>query len=597
MKTLQKLIFMLTPNERKSASILLLMIFVMAFLDMLGVASIMPFMTVLTNPQIIENNYLLNDIFFISKKFGIDDKKQFVFFLGILVFIIMMLSIAFKALTLYAQIRFCTMREFSIGKRLVEGFLNHPYSWFLNRHSADLGKTILSEVSIIISHGLKPIMNLITYSSIAVMLIILLILVDPKLSLIVGFVLGSAYGIIYKLSRSFLKSIGTERMQANKELFTAITEAFGAIKEIKVRGLEKIFTERFSKPSKLSAKHALSAQLVSNLPKFFLEAVAFGGLVLMILYLMSRNAVFLDVLPIISLYAFAGYRLMPSIQQIYVSISQLRYIGSSLDSLYEDLKIISLTNFDKNTKALSFKQNISLNNLSFSYPDSNREALKNINLKIPANTTVGIVGSTGSGKTTLVDVILGLFDAKVGSLQVDDQIININNKRSWQKCIGYVPQQIFLADDTIEANIAFGTKYENIDIQKIKKVSKIANLHEFIVNELPLKYKTTVGERGIRLSGGQRQRIGIARALYQSPKLLILDEATNALDSLTEQVVMEAVHNVGKKITIILVAHRLSTVKKCDTIFLIEKGELKGQGNFEKLISTRKQFKELVSKI
>jgi ABC-type multidrug transport system fused ATPase/permease subunit len=597
MKTLQKLIFILTPNERKSASILLLMIFVMAFLDMLGVASIMPFMTVLTNPQIIENNYLLNDIFFISKKFGIDDKKQFVFFLGILVFIIMMLSIAFKALTLYAQIRFCTMREFSIGKRLVEGFLNHPYSWFLNRHSADLEKTILSEVSIIISHGLKPIMNLITYSSIAVMLIILLILVDPKLSLIVGFVLGSAYGIIYKLSRSFLKSIGTERMQANKELFTTITEAFGAIKEIKVGGLEKIFTERFSKPSKLSAKHALSAQLVSNLPKFFLEAVAFGGLVLMILYLMSRNAVFLDVLPIISLYAFAGYRLMPSIQQIYVSISQLRYIGSSLDSLYEDLKNISLTNFDKNTKALSFKQNISLNNLSFSYPDSNREALKNINLKIPANTTVGIVGSTGSGKTTLVDVILGLFDAKVGSLQVDDQIININNKRSWQKCIGYVPQQIFLADDTIEANIAFGTKYENIDIQKIKKVSKIANLHEFIVNELPLKYKTTVGERGIRLSGGQRQRIGIARALYQSPKLLILDEATNALDNLTEQVVMEAVHNVGKKITIILVAHRLSTVKKCDTIFLIEKGELKGQGNFEKLISTSKQFKESVSKI
>jgi len=597
MKTLQKLFFILTPNERKSASILLLMIFVMAFLDMLGVASIMPFMTVLTNPQIIENNYLLNEVFFISKKFGINDKQQFVFFLGILVFIMLILSIAFKALTLYAQIRFSAMREYSIGKRLVEGFLNQPYSWFLNRHSADLGKTILSEVSLIISHGLKPIMNLITYSSIAVMLIILLILVDPKLSLIVGFALGSAYGIIYKLSRSFLKRIGTERMQANQERFTNITEAFGAIKEIKVGGLEKIFTERFSKPSKLSAKHASSAQLVSNLPKFFLEAVAFGGMVLMVLYLIYRNAVFLDVLPIISLYAFAGYRLMPSIQQIYVSISQLRYIGSSLDSLYEDLKIISPANFDKNTKALSFKQNISINNLSFSYPDSNREALKNINLKIPANTTVGIVGSTGSGKTTLVDVILGLFDAKVGSLQVDDQVININNKRSWQKCIGYVPQQIFLADDTIEANIAFGTKYENIDMHQIEKVSKIANLYEFIVNELPLKYKTRIGERGIRLSGGQRQRIGIARALYQSPKLLILDEATSALDNLTEQAVMDAVHNIGKKISVILVAHRLSTVKKCDTIFLIEKGELKGQGNFEKLISTSKQFRASVSKI
>lgn len=597
MKTLKKLAYILTPDERKKAIILLAMILAMAFLDMLGVASIMPFITVLANPQILETNSLLNNVFVASKLFGIETKQQFIFILGITVFILLVFSLAFKAFTIYAQIRFSAMREFSIGRRLVEGFLNQPYSWFLNRHSADLGKTILSEVSLVISHGLKPIMNLITYSAITIMIIILLVLVDPKLSLIVGFILGSAYGLVYKLSRSFLKRIGSERMKANEERFTTITEAFGAAKEIKVGGLEQIFTNRFSKPAKLSAQHAASAQLVSNLPKFFLEAVAFGGMVLMVLYLMSRSGSFVKALPIISLYAFAGYRLMPAIQQIYVSLSQLRYIGSSLDSLYQDLINMNSLNTNYNNKFLSLNKSISLNQINYHYPNSSRKALKNIELNIPARTTVGFVGSTGSGKTTLIDIILGLYEAQQGTLEVDGEVIKDHNRRSWQRCVGYVPQQIFLADDTVEANIAFGIDYKDIDYEVVERVAKIANLHEFVVNELPSKYKTTIGERGIRLSGGQRQRIGIARALYHNPQVLILDEATSALDNLTEQAVMEAVHKLGKNITIILVAHRLSTVKNCDKIFLLEKGELEGQGNFEELIKISKHFKATASKI
>ena len=597
MKTLKKLIYILTPSERREALLLLVMILLMAFLDMLGVASIMPFITVLANPEIIETNSLLKNVFVASKMFGIETEQQFIFILGIAVFALLVFSLAFKALTIYSQIRFSAMREYSIGKRLVEGFLNQPYSWFLNRHSADLGKTILSEVSLVISHGLKPIMNLITYSAIAIMIIILLVLVDPKLSLIVGFILGSAYGLIYKLTRSFLKRIGSERMKANEERFTTITEAFGAAKEIKVGGLEQIFTKRFSKPAKLSAQHASSAQLISNLPKFFLEAVAFGGMVLMVLYLMSRSGTFVSALPIISLYAFAGYRLMPAIQQIYVSLSQLRYIGSSLDSLYQDLINMKSINSNYKDTDLSLNKSISLNQINYYYPNSSRKALKNIKLNIPARTTVGFVGSTGSGKTTLIDVILGLYEAQQGTLEVDGEVVKEHNRRSWQRCIGYVPQQIFLADDTVEANIAFGTEYKDIDYDKVERVAKIANLHEFVINELPSKYKTTIGERGIRLSGGQRQRIGIARALYHNPQVLILDEATSALDNLTEQAVMEAVYNLGKNITIILVAHRLSTVKKCDTIFLLEKGELKGQGKFEELIRISDHFRATASKI
>ncbi len=591
----KKLVYILTPGERKIALMLLAMILVMAFLDMLGVASIMPLITLLTNPDIIETNSILKKTYEISEQFGIKNTNQFIFIFGILVFFLIIFSLGFKALTIYVQIRFSAMREYSIGKRLVEGFLHQPYSWFLNRHSADLGKTVLSEVSLVISHGIKPVMNLITYSTITIMLVTLLILVDPKLSIIVGFILGLAYGIIYKLTRTFLKRIGEERMIANEERFRTITEAFGAAKEIKVSGLEKIYTERFANPAKTAAKHAASAQLIGNLPRYILEAIAFGGMVLMILYLMARSGTFIEALPIISLYAFAGYRLMPALQQIYVSMSQLRYIGSSLDSLYDDLRSFKSTYQFKKNETLQLQNSIKLNNINYSYPKSSKVALKDINIIIPAKNTIGIVGATGSGKTTLVDIILGLFEPQTGTLEVDNVVITNDNRRNWQRSIGYVPQQIFLADDSVSANIAFGVDLEKIDQDAVERVAKIANLHDFVINELPKKYKTTIGERGVRLSGGQCQRIGIARALYHNPKILILDEATSSLDNLTEKAVMEAVHKLGDDITIISIAHRLSTVKKCDTIFLLEKGILKGQGKFEDLIQISKSFRATAS--
>ena len=259
---------------------------------------------------------------------------------------------------------------------------------------------------------------------------------------------------------------------------------------------------------------------------------------------------------------------------------------------------LKLTDIEKtNLSKINLNNSIKLSDINFSYGNNDQKVLKDINLKITAFSKVAFVGATGSGKTTIVDLILGLLIPKNGgTLSVDKSVITENNKRSWQRKIGYVPQQIYLADDTVAANIAFGKDPKDIDQERIEKVSKIANLHNFVVNELPIKYQTTIGERGVRLSGGQRQRIGIARALYHNPQVLILDEATSALDNLTEQAVMEAVHNLGGNITIILIAHRLSTVKKCDTIFLLEKGELKKQGTFEELAKVSDHFRTTVSK-
>jgi ABC-type multidrug transport system fused ATPase/permease subunit len=276
---------------------------------------------------------------------------------------------------------------------------------------------------------------------------------------------------------------------------------------------------------------------------------------------------------------------MPPLQQMYSSFTQLTFVGPSLDKLYDDVKNLKPFKENYNNEILSLKNNICLKNIHYSYPNASRTALENINFNIPAKSTVGLVGTTGSGKTTTVDIILGLFEAQKGTLEVDGKIITSQNSRSWQRTIGYVPQNIFLSDDTVAANIAFGKEPEDINQDAVIKASKIAKLHEFVMDELPNKYQTTVGERGVRLSGGQRQRIGIARALYHNPKVLILDEATSALDNETEKAVMDAVNNLNKDITIILIAHRLNTVKGCDIIFKLDKGQLKAQGTYNEVIN------------
>ena len=593
MENLKKILFLLSKEEKKQASLILVMILFMALLEMLGVASILPFMAMLANPEILDTNVYLNKAYIASSLLGVKNENQFLFFLGIMVLTLLVLSLSFKALTIYAQLRFASKSQFSISTRILKTYIGQSYSWFLNRHSADLGKNILSEVGMIVSSGLKPMMHLIAQSIVAITILALLIVVDPYLALIVFVTLSLAYGLVYKFIKGFLTRIGEERVKANEWRFTAISEAFGAVKEIKVGGLEKTFIEKFSYPAKIFAQHQASSQVINQLPRFALEAIAFGGMLVMVLYSMAKSGTFTNAVPVIALYAFAGYRLLPALQGIYGSFTQLRFVGPALRTLHKDLISLQKTkpSDEKIINKLKLDKKIDLKNVCYNYPNSSRTALKNINLQIPANSTVGIVGATGSGKTTTVDIILGLLEPQKGVLEIDGKIINKQNLRSWQKSIGYVPQQIYLADDTVQANIAFGLDKKNVDKVAVERAAKIANLHDFITNELPLSYQTTVGERGVRLSGGQRQRIGIARALYHNPQVLILDEATSALDNLTEQSVMKAVHNFGKDITIIIIAHRLSTVKKCDKIFLLDKGELKNQGDFETLVKISDIFK------
>ncbi len=585
MKTFKKFLHLLAPRERNRASLLAVMLLIVALLDMIGVASILPFIAVLTNPGIVETNMILKNMFQISNIFGVENNQEFLFALGVLIFLLLVASLMFKAFTFYMQVLFVQMLEFSICKRLMEGYLHQPYSWFLNRNSADIGKTILSEVGQVVGTGIRPLMELIAKGLVAIAIISLLILIDPKLALVIGLLLGGAYGLIFYFIKSFVNRIGKDRLKTNQQRFMAVNEAFGAAKEVKVGGLEEIYVKRFSEPAYFFARNHSFSQAINELPRYVLETIAFGGILLIILYLMLLTGSFNNVLPIISLYVFAGYRLMPALQQIYSAFTKITFVGPSLDKLHYDIKNLESSVSNQKPGILRLHKSISLKNIHYDYPNASRTALKNINIEIPVKHTVGLIGATGSGKTTTVDIILGLLEAQKGNLVVDDQIITKNNSRAWQKSIGYVPQHIYLSDDTVAANIAFGVNYKDIDLGAVEKASKIANLHEFVVNELPQKYQTTVGERGIRLSGGQRQRIGIARALYHKPQVLILDEATSALDNETEKAVMDAVNNLSRDLTIILIAHRLNTVKNCDIVFKLEKGQVQAQGTFEEIIN------------
>ena len=372
--------------------------------------------------------------------------------------------------------------------------------------------------------------------------------------------MGLSYLTIFYFMKNILLHLGNDRVKANESRFTIMMEAFGGIKETKFLGLEKDYIDRFSKPSKIYARNTSLAAVIAQIPRNFIEGIAFGGMIILILNLMTLGQGFISIIPIIALYAFSGYRLLPALQQMYAAFTQLRFSGAGLDTLYKDIHDLEVSNkINRITSSMQFTKSITLKNVTFNYPNKKEAAIKNMSLSILAKSKVGIVGTTGSGKTTTIDIILGLLDPKEGNLLIDEKIVTDSNKKSWQKNIGYVPQQIYLSDDTISANIAFGLDKKNINIDSIEKAAKIANLHDFVISELPDGYDTIVGEKGIRLSGGQKQRIGIARALYNNPLVIIFDEATNSLDNITEQSVMDAIDKLSNRMTIILIAHRLST--------------------------------------
>ncbi len=591
----RKLLSLLTPRERRGFFLLTFVAMVVALFEAAGVASILPFMAVLAEPQSIHTNAFLSRLY---AAFGFTSDENFLIFLGVATFSIFVTGIFLKIGALYAMVRFSNMRAFALSSRLLRGYLRQPYTWFLNRHSADLGKTVLSEVDGVVNNGFMPAMRIVSNLFMVVFIVALLVVVQPLVAVGSAVVLVASYTLVFVTARRHLGRIGQQRYAANGARYKIAQEATGGIKDVKLMGLEEGYINRFRKPAYAMATANTAKVVIGDAPRHLLEGIAFGGMMLMILYLLVTGSGELGgILPILGVYAFAGLRLLPALQQVYNQMTSLRFGRVALDALHADLEEIRANAEAEPERAqvapIRLRERLELRDIHYAYPRAERAALRGLSLRIEANTTVGIVGGTGAGKTTAVDLVLGLLAPQRGALEVDGIEIGPSNLRAWQNAIGYVPQQIFLTDDTVASNIAFGQPRDRIDRAAIERASRIAELHDFVMEELPQGYDTPVGERGVRLSGGQRQRIGIARALYHDPDVLILDEATSALDNLTERAVMDAVHNLGRAKTIVLIAHRLSTVKDCDTIFMLERGRVVAEGTYDALIDTSQKFRAM----
>ncbi|WP_018878731.1 ABC transporter ATP-binding protein [Thioalkalivibrio sp. ALE28] len=584
-KTLQ----LLTPAEKRRGALVLGMMMVMAMLETAGVASVMPFLSVLGNPELVDTNPVLNLLY---TRLGFTSVDAFIFALGAAAFGLILFSAIFRTLTHFAMNRFIEMRRHSLGKRLLETYLRQPYAFFLNRHSGDMAKSILSEVDQLVLNVFRPGITMIAYLVVTFAIVTLLVIVDPWLALGVAVVIGGVYGTIFLLVRGLLGRIGRDRSRANKERFTAAGEALGGIKDIKLLGREHAYLARFDAPSRRQARHQATNQTIAQVPKFLIEAIGFGGIIALTLILLHTQGgtgtdSLGEILPILGLYAFAGYRLLPAAQHIYAGLAKLRFGAAAVESVTDDLREReALAELHRQApQPLSPRESIQLKGIDYTYPGGHRPALQAIDLEIPVGSSVGIIGTTGSGKTTLVDVLLGLLRPTQGDILVDGQPVTDANLRAWQQSLGYVPQDIFLTDSTVAENIALGIPAARIDHDQVERCARMAQVHEFIVHDMPEQYATMVGERGVRLSGGQRQRIGIARALYHDPDVLVFDEATSALDNATERAVMEAIESLARSKTIILIAHRLSTVRACDQVALLERGSFTAVGRFDDLVT------------
>ena len=542
----------------------------MAFIEIIGISSIIPFLTVLGNPEMIKSNYYLS-LVYTSLEFN--SENLFLIFLGFIAFFVLLFSAALKSITSYAKYRFSNIRRHSIGQKLFSLYIKQPYSFFLIKNSSDISKLILSDTDIVIQQVILPFLNLIINVLITLSLVMFLIYVDPLLALILSSIFFIFYIVLFSSIRNYLSKIGEKRNKSNSIRFKMVSETMGGIKELKVLGRENNYFQRFKKPSYDFSHFNSSSQTLGEAPQYLVEVIAFGALLALAIYsIYSEQAEAGRLIPLLGIYALGAIKLKPAVNIIFRSLSSLKFGASIIDNIFDDIKNAEKVNYQKeNLKDLSFDDELIIKNLDFSYSKNTDFILKNINLKIKARSMVGIIGATGSGKSTLVDILLGLLSPTNGEVKIDNVKLDETNTRSWQNIIGYVPQTIFLADDTIYKNIGFGLDDDEIKKDQIISAAKIAQLHDFI-NTLENKYDTVIGERGIRLSGGQRQRIGIARALYNNPEILILDEATSALDNITEKEVINAINKISGDKTIIMIAHRTSTLKNCDKIIKLKNG-------------------------
>ncbi len=602
MSTLKKLFKLFSKKEQKEGLVVLFFVLGMALLDTAGVASLMPFLAVIGDPELINTNQTLKLIYELSQGYGVKTSSDFLILLGFGSFMLLIISAAYRTFTQFKMNRYIEMMRHSLSARLLENYLGQPYEFFMTNNTSNLSKSTLSEVDQLVSAVLRPVFSMFAYSMVGICMFILLATINPFLLVISSLILGGSYILIFKISKPILDRLGKLRTSSNAKRYLIAQESLTGVRDLKLLGRELTYINRFEDESSNFAHTVASNLTLNRVPKYIVEAIAFGGIIAIVLSLIiSGNQIESNalgrVLPMVGLYAFAAYRLQPALHFIFSGFASLRFGKTAVDSVYKDLlqyEVESKFN-SKLLEPISFNKILEIKDLYFRYLNTDNDAIKNITFSLNRGEMLGIVGPTGCGKSTLVNLLIGLLRVSNGSIAVDGKDITPDLVNRWQRSIGYVPQDIFLTDNTLAENIAFGVPKNEIDYRQVKHCASLANIDNFIKKELPLKYETIVGERGVRLSGGQKQRIGIARALYNNPEILIFDEATSALDSVVEKTIMEAIDFLSNEKTIILIAHRMNTIKRCNKILLMNSGTIEASGNYDELYKSSKRFQKMVN--
>ena len=592
----KKLFDLLSVRERRRFSLVMIVMVAVTFAELIGITMLLLLLQVLSSPDKITSNEYLSWAF---ETFGFTEVFSFQVFLSAVVFVAIMFGLAVKAAGNFLIIRYSVMRGFMLSTRLLEAYLHQPYVWFLGRNSAEINKNVLGEVNALTVKMLTPSLMMLGNIMRAATIVVFLLIVDPLVALVSAFFIGGGYVLIYMRLRKMLNRIGRNMLEANKGRYQMAQEATGGVKEVKLLGLEDQYVDRFRVPALQFARDTTNFKLINQMPRFALETITFSIMITVTLILLVQNDGDLGAtVPTLGIFAFSVMRLLPALQAVYGAASSIKSSDPILDLIHSDYQT-AIKNQDerpdksKRLNRIPLNETLELRDITFGYPDAEKTSIRDLDLTIAAKQKIGIVGGTGAGKTTLVDIMLGLLTPESGEILVDDVPLTRTNISEWRRSLGYVPQSIYLTDNTIAENIAFGVKPEAIDMAEVERASRVAALHDFIEQELPDGYDTIVGERGARLSGGQRQRIGIARALYHDPELLIMDEATSALDNLTEQAIMDAVHNIGDDKTIVMIAHRLTTVRECDVIVFLQHGKISAAGTYTELLETNDDFRKM----
>jgi len=557
---LKKIWSLLIGSEKIKMVLIVFMMAIGAVLEILGIGFIIPVVALVSKPDLMEQSRYLK---LISDFLQPSSHESFIITLCVIIIILYVGKNLFLLLLSYAQSEFIFSKSAHLSEQLFENYINTPYSFHLKHNSSHLIVNI--ELLIVISNGvLMPAMLLMTELAVVTVIMITLLCLSPLTTLALALITGIISLIMYYPLRSLNFQTGKSLQEHRKKCFQYMTEGIGAIKECKVRNGEDFFREEHAK-EQYKYNDAMKMQyFLGQIPRFFIEAfvvtLGMGALAFFIYSGMSMGSILLT----LSLLGVSMIRLMPSMSRIQYNLARIRQTVFSFDEIFRDLTQIEHENKSSTGKSITLDDKINLNDITFVYDGAEKKILDSYSLEIACKSSVALIGPTGCGKTTLVDILLGLLKADSGTVTVDGRNIE-ENLSSWQKTIGYVPQVIYLTDNTIRSNVAFAVNEEEIDDERVLECLKTAQILEFI-DSLPDGINTKTGEKGVRLSGGQRQRIGIARALYHNPQVLVLDEATAALDNETEKAFVDAIKTLHGKLTIIMIAHRLSTTENCDKI-------------------------------